>query len=129
MARLVPVLAARQLAETRQTLADCQYFSVIFDGATRQGELFVFIARFINDDLRPVQRIFSMDTAKYSVDGVALAGLLQAKLQGQLRITPENIASLAALIHDSASVNTRAATLFVCQQAVPSYGTVASRMQ
>jgi hypothetical protein len=86
----------------------------MFDGATRLGELFVFIARFVPTDLVPVQRIFALETTRYSVNGAALAGLLQMKLQEKLGITSDNISRLVAMMHDSASVNSRGTSDFVC---------------
>lgn len=109
----MPALWAQQQQEILGLLRDHENFTVFFDGVTRLGELFVFVARFIGLALIPTQRIFALETVKYSVDGVALAGLLQSKLQSMLAVNPDNVNHLVAITHDSASVNRAATTTLV----------------
>jgi hypothetical protein len=139
--RLLPIVLARQEKANRELVEKYGFFSVYFDGASRMGELLVFIMRVIDDNLRVIQRIAALETFEFSVDNANLAAAMFTVLQRlevivyrnaywqliigrsiictlsvQITQRNRNIHQMVALVHDSAAVNRSAAETLVCDR-------------
>lgn len=78
------------------------YLHAMFDGTTRNGELFVITARWCNSDFVLQNRVLHVTTAETSVNATSLAALITDGLVHKCGIDPARVVGFS---RDSVSVN------------------------
>lgn len=107
-----PALLRREEKEVRRLLGDAP-ITIIFDGMTRQGELFVIVIRFVTDRLEMVQKLVALKTLEKSLTAVQMAAEITHELRTQLMLDRQHLKRLVCAVHDRAAVNMLAIKILV----------------
>ena len=108
-----PALLRREEKEVRRLLGTCPV-TIIFDGMTRQGELFVIVIRFVTDKLEIEQKLVTLKTLEKSLTALQMAAEISHELRTQLMLQRDDLERLVCAVHDRAAVNILAIKLLVC---------------
>lgn len=79
-----------------------RFYSVIFDGSTRQGEAIAIIIRYVNEKWDIVQRLARIDIVARAVTANQLSQVLMESLYTDLQLRGQQV---LAMMRDGASVN------------------------
>ena len=102
--QLSPILKEIVIQEHGQFFKD-RFFSIIFDGASFDGDVVVIILRSVTADWEVVQKIVNVRHADSTVNNEELNGIIMDTLCTQLKLKPSN---LFAVTNDCVSVNLKA---------------------
>jgi hypothetical protein len=115
MAEYIPLILQREVVAVREAVGD-DYISIMLDGMTRLGELFVILVRFVTVDLQLVQKIISIRTMEKTLNAKQMAGEMVNELTTQLGITGPSLRRLVCASHDRCNTNKAALRELVCRK-------------
>lgn len=113
LAALIPKILEREQDSVRAAVGD-DNISLMLDGMTRLGELFVIIIRHVNDNLEMSQKLLSLRTMAKTLNHMQMAGEVFNELTLRLDITGPALSRLVCISHDRAAVNRAAVRHMVC---------------
>ena len=99
---LVDLRLAQPLRCTRCKFHAGHYYSVIFDGSTRQDEAIAITVRFVNKQWEIIQRLVRIDIVAKFVAGTQLSQILMESLFTDLQLRGKQV---LAMITDGAAIN------------------------
>ena len=101
MSDLIPFIHSQEVNLIKAEIAN-RPVSVVFDGTTRLGEAMAIVFRFVDDDLKVVQRLVRLQLLQKSMCGEEIARELITTLSVNYGISSDR---LMAAMHDRAATN------------------------
>ena len=100
MSDTVPLILQQEKEKIRNEISG-KFLSVIFDGTSRLGEVFVIVARFVDSDWVVHQRLMRVKMLANSLSGEEIAREIINPLSLEYRVRSEYV----SIMHDCASTN------------------------
>lgn len=101
MTDMVPLILPQEKEKIKNEIAG-KYLSLIFDGTTRLGEVFVIVIRFVDSNWDIQQRLIKVQVLARSLSGEEIACEVINSLSLEYGVASEQI---LAVMHDCASTN------------------------
>ena len=102
LSELIPSILEKEKEKVKGELQNVEEVSIIFDGTTRLGEALAVIVRFVQENVKPTQRLLQLQVVAKALNSKGLAQRLMCYVAVDHHFGPS---MLLAAIRDGASVN------------------------